>query len=116
MTDTITITSGTYYLPGETLSPVVCRTFHLTRVTPPSVSRASVTVDERGVAHGATRAGRSLPQADGALATLVKHIARIYGQLTISPDVSPGSILDVLSQDEAYSPYIRRNAQQKENR
>lgn len=116
MTDTITITSGTYYLPGKTLSPVVCRTFHLTRVTPLSVSHASVTVDERGVAHAATRAGRSLPQADGALTSLVEHIARIYGQLTISPDASPGSILDALSQDETCSPYIRQNAQQKEDR
>lgn len=115
MTDTISITSGTYYIPGATPGPTLCRTLHLTRVTPGDIARASITLDEGGTVRAATWEGRSLPRAASPLLTLVKHTAQIYGQLTIRPDVSPDSILGVLSQDETYAPYIRQNTQQKEN-
>lgn len=115
MTDTITITSGTYYTPSKPPTPVLCRTLHLTRVTPIAVSRASITVDERGVVHGATWEGRSLPRASSILLALVEHVARIYGQLTISPDVKPDSILGALAEDETYAPYVRQSTEQEKD-
>lgn len=115
MTDTITVTSGSYHGLAGAPSPLSCRTLHLTRVTPTHTAQASITVGDDNRIHAASWAARSLPQATDALLTLVEHVAGIYGKLTVAPSGDPDSVLSSLSQDETYAPYVNQNTPQKEN-
>ena len=115
MTDTITVTSGTYHGLNGTTGPLACRTFHLTRVTPIHIARATIPVGDDKCIYNATWAGRSLPRAASALLTLVEHAARIYGKLSVTPAAAPDSVLGSLAQDKTYAPYVHQSTPRKEN-
>lgn len=83
MTDTITITSSGYYEPPVESGPILCRTFHLTRVTRTGDSLAHLTV---APGQWLVDAGQ-LPAHDtpsSALVALVQHVHALHGQLRVA--------------------------------
>lgn len=109
MTDTITVTSAGFYEPRGGRGPILCRTFHLTRVTPSGAAQASITVGRGARAYSATRTGSPLPEAAAALLTLVEHTAQICGKLHVVPTDNPDSTVNTLTQDKAYAPYVHQD-------